>query len=181
MLIVFLALLVLAVFWVVGVYNRLISLKAHADEGWSGIDVQLKRRYDLVPNLMETVKGYKIHEQNVLEEVTRMRNLVGGAQNQKDQLGAEQGLTAALKSLFAVVENYPDLKANQNFMDLQTKLAELESEIQLSRRYYNGTAREFNIATQTFPSNLIAKQFSFEKLPYFEADSDEKQNVRVQF
>ena len=176
-----LAFTVLAVLWAISVYNSLIRQRNLVDEGWSGIDVQLKRRADLVPNLVETVKGYKIHEQNVLENVTKMRTSAMAAQTVEDKAKAEAGLTAALKTLFAVAENYPDLKANQNFLRLQQQLASLENEIQLARRYYNGAARNYNIAIQSFPSNIVAGFFKFEARAYFEIDESERKSPKVKF
>ncbi len=167
--------------WAMGAYNSLVSLKAHADEGWSGIDVQLKRRYDLVPNLVGVVQGYSIHEKEVLENVTKMRSVAMHAQTIEQKVEAQQGLTSALKTLFAVAENYPNLKANENFLGLQQQLSALETEIQLSRRYYNGAARNYNITVQRFPSNIIAGFFRFEKSPYFEIGSSERENPQVKF
>ena len=152
-----------------------------ADEGWSGIDVQLKRRYDLVPNLVNVVQGYRIHEKEVLEKVTQMRSASMNATTIDQKADAEKGLTGALKTLFAVAENYPDLKANENFSKLQQQLADLESEIQLARRYYNGSARNYNISIQSFPANTIANLFSFTKVPYFELGAGERENPTVKF
>jgi LemA protein len=170
------------VLWAVGSFNRLVRLKAMLEEAWSGIDVQLKRRYDLVPNLVAVVKQYSIHEKTVLEEVTRMRSISMHAENLQERATAEAGLTQALKTLFAVAENYPDLKANENFLSLQKSLATIEDDIQLARRYYNGTARNYNILVQTFPSSVIASLANFQKSPYFElAATAERENVQIKF
>lgn len=156
----------------VTLYNRLVKLRQMVSEGWSGIDVQLKRRSDLIPNLLESVKGYMKHEKELLEEVTRMRANAESAQNAspEERAKAEGALSMVLGRLLAVVENYPDLKANQNFLEFQNSLEEIESEIQLSRRYYNGAVRNNNVAVEQFPSNLIANQFKFEKAEYFEIE-----------
>jgi len=151
-------------------------------EAWSGIDVQLKRRYDLIPNLIETVKGYSKHESDVFEKVTKMRSESMNAQGIKEKSEAELGLSKALKTLFAVAENYPELKANENFLSLQKELAIIEDEIQLSRRYYNGTVRNYMIMMTTFPSNLIANMSHFKPQAYFElADESERKNPKVNF
>ena len=168
--------------WFISGYNGLVHSKALVDEAWSGMDVQLKRRFDLIPNLVATVKQYTTHEKGVFEEVTRMRSAVGSAQTMEQKVEAEKGLTGALKNLFAVAENYPQLKANENFMHLQKELTTLENEIQLSRRYYNGAARNYNIATTAFPSSIIASLFSFHRVPYFELGSTaERENPGVKF
>lgn len=175
-----LALAVLAVL-VIYVYNSLISLKNKCDEAWSDIDTQLKRRYDLIPNLVETVKGYAAHEAGTLEKVTEARNMAMSAKSVQEKETAEKSLAGALKTIFALAENYPDLKANQNFLDLQKTLAEVEDHIQLSRRYYNATARDYNIKIEVFPNNIIAKILTFGKREFFEAAEEEKQNVKVDF
>lgn len=168
--------------WAMSVYNGLIRLRNLKDEGWSGIDVQLKRRSDLIPNLVQTVKGYAAHEQQTLLQVTEARSMVNSAgDDPAKRMEAENFLTGALRSLFAVAESYPDLKANQNFMQLQEQLSGLEDEIQMSRRYYNGTARDMNIAIQRFPAVLIARQFGFSEAPYFEVDEAAKANPVVSF
>jgi LemA protein len=151
-------------------YNRLVRSQQMTQEGLSGIDVQLKRRADLIPNLLETVKGYMGHERQVLEKVTdlRAKSLQAGSLAEKGQV--EGMLTQALKSLFAVAENYPDLKASQNFMELQKSLADVEEQIQLSRRYYNGAARNLNILVASFPSNVVARMFGFTSVEYFELE-----------
>ena len=151
-------------------YNRLVRLRNMVREGWSGIDVQLKRRANLIPNLVETVKGYMGHERGLLEKVTELRSqsLKTGDLAQKQQV--ESALTGGLARLFAVAENYPELKANQNFQDLQTRLAEIEDQIQLARRYYNGTVRNLNIAIESFPGNLVAGWFAFQPAEFFEIE-----------
>lgn len=176
-----LALVVLVLMFFVGLYNGLIRLKNKVEEAWSDIDVQLKRRYDLVPNLVSTVKGYAKHEKGVFEEVTkaRMAAMSAKAPAEKDQ--AENVLSGALKSLFAVAENYPELKANQNFLDLQQQLTTLEEEIQKSRRYYNGNVRDFNTRIQVFPNSLFANMLGFKNYDFFEAAAGEKENVKVDF
>ncbi len=179
---VFLGILLLLFLWGISVYNRLVQLQSLSQEGWSGIDVQLKRRYDLVPNLVGVVEGYKIHEKEVLENVTKMRAASMSATTIDGKAEAEKGLTGALKTLFAVAENYPDLKANENFLSLQQELSTLETEIQLARRYYNGTARNLNIAVRSFPSNFIANMFGFAKASYFELDDKaEREAPKVKF
>lgn len=172
---------VLLIFWAVGIYNSFVRGKAMVSEAWSGVDVQLKRRYDLVPNLVAVVKQYSIHEKDVLEKVTQMRSVSMGAQSVDQKAEAEKGLTSALKTLFAVSENYPELKANQNFLDLQQQLFGLEGDIQLARRYYNGSARNYNISVQSFPSNVVARMFGFDPVSYFEISAEESQNPQIKF
>jgi LemA protein len=152
------------------IYNKLVTNKNMVAEGWSGIDVQLKRRADLIPNLIEAVKGYMGHERGVLEQVTELRAKSLKAESVGDKAKVEGALGAALGNLFAVAENYPDLKASQNFMELQKSLADIEDQIQLARRYYNGAARNFNILIQSFPSNLVANTFHFTPVEYFEIE-----------
>jgi LemA protein len=154
-------------------YNNLVRQRQLTQEGWSGIDVQLKRRTDLIPNLMEAVKGYMSHERETLEAVTEARTAAQAAQNgtPEQRAKAEGLLSGALGRLFAVAEAYPDLKASQNFMQFQGEISNTENEIQLSRRYYNGTARDLNTAVESFPSNVIANFFKFEKVQYFEMEN----------
>lgn len=180
MIYVLLLLAVLAVI-VVGIYNGLVKLKNKCEEAWSDIDTQLKRRYDLIPNLVETVKGYASHESSTFEKVTEARTKAMGAQTVHEKEVAENMLTSALKSIFALAENYPDLKANQNFLELQKTLTEIEEHIQLSRRYYNATVRDLNTKIEVFPNNLIAGPFGFEKREFFQAEEGEKENVKVSF
>ncbi|HJZ24166.1 MAG TPA: LemA family protein [Candidatus Babeliales bacterium] len=163
--------------WIFTTYNSFIKSKEHVNEGWSGIDVQLKRRSDLIPNLVAVVKQYATHEKDTLEKVTSMRASAMSAQSIEGRANAEAGLTQALKTLFAVAENYPDLKANQNFLSLQQDLGNIEQELQLARRYYNGTARNYNMLIQQFPSNIIASFSNFKVTPYFELASNEEREV----
>ena len=164
--------------WGIALYNRLVRLKNMVMEGWSGIDVQLKRRANLIPNLIETVKGYMGHERGVLETVTELRAQTmtgGGAPGEQGRIAGALG--RSLANLFAVAENYPDLKANQNFMDLQGQLAEIEEQIQLARRYYNGAARNLNIACESFPSVIVARMFAFNLAEFFEIEDAEDRAV----
>ncbi len=175
---------VLLILWVVFAYNRFITLVNRAKEAWSDIDVQLKRRYDLIPNLINTVKGYAAHETTAFEKVTQARAAAMGAGNLAEKSQAELGLSGALKSIFAIAEAYPDLKANQNFAELQRELSDTENKIQASRRFYNGNVRDLNTAVETFPNNLIASFFKFAKLEFFELEAGEeaaKQPVEVKF
>ena len=174
--VVVLLLLVLA-----GLYNRLVVLRNRIDNAWSQIDVQLKRRYDLIPNLIETVKGYAAHERELFENVTKARANAISAGNVGDQAKAENMLTGALRSLFAVAENYPDLKANQNFLMLQEELSGTESKIAFSRQFYNDTVMSFNTSIQTFPSNMVASAFGFTQRDYFEIEEGSREPVKVDF
>ena len=163
-------------------YNNLIKNKNLVQEGWSGIDVQLKRRSNLIPNILSAVKGYMSHEKNLLEEITELRSKSAAADNVIDQGKAESSLSGSLMNLFAVAENYPDLKANENFIDLQKQLQEIEDEIQKARRYYNGTARNNNVLVESFPSNLVANSFSFQKADFFEIEDNNLRSVpKVEF
>jgi LemA protein len=165
-------------------FNGLVKNRQMVGEGWSGIDTQLKRRADLIPNLIESVKGYITHEKSLLEEVTRLRVAAQGAADAKPALRAtiEGALSGALGRLLAVAENYPDLKASQNFLEFQKTLSEIESEISLARRYYNGTVRNINIAVESFPSNVVARLFGFSKAEYFEIeDAADRQVPKVSF
>lgn len=166
----------------VGIYNRLITLRNRCDNAWAQVDVQLRRRYDLIPNLVETVKGYAKHEREVFEKVTEARAKAINAQTVKEQGEAENLLSGALKSLFAVVENYPELKANQNFLMLQEELAGTESKIAYARQFYNDMVMKFNTKLQVFPSNLIARLFNFAEKDYFEIEeSAAREPVKVSF
>ncbi len=177
-----LAIIALIVLWIVFAYNRLISLTNHAKEAWADINVQLKRRYDLIPNLVETVKGYAAHESSVFENVTTARAAAMGASGTADKAQAENQLTGALKTIFAISEAYPDLKANQNFLQLQQELGDTEDKIQASRRFYNTTVMALNTAIQSFPSNLIAASFHFAPMDLFElTDAAAAEPVKVQF
>ena len=175
----------------IGIYNTLVKMRMRVDEAWSDIDVQLKRRYDLIPNLVETVKGYAKHESETLENVMAARSKATAinidansatAENMAALATAQQGLSGALGKLFAVAENYPDLKANQNFLQLQNDLTDTEDKIQASRRFYNGTVRDYNIKVETVPSNIVASIFHFAKREFFEIeDETERKNVKVTF
>lgn len=173
-----------AILWIIYTYNRLIGLRYRAREALSDIDVQLKRRYDLIPNLVEAVKGYLQHERTVLENVTKARAGVaaGADKNPLERAEAENMLANTLKTLFAVAENYPDLKANANFLDLQRELADTENKIQASRRFYNTTVRDLNTMIGVFPANIIARLFNFHEEKFFATESaEEKQPVKVKF
>jgi len=166
----------------IGMYNSLISLRNRCDNSWAQVDVQLKRRYDLIPNLVETVKGYAKHEREVFQNVTEARAKAINAGTVKDQGQAENQLTGALKTLFAVAENYPELKANQNFLMLQEELAGTEGKIAYARQFYNDTVMKFNMKQQVFPSNIIAKMFNFKEKEYFELEEPAaKEPVKVSF
>lgn len=169
------------VLYVVVAYNSLVNFRNRVSEAWSDIDVQLKRRYDLIPNLINTVKGYAAHESGVFEKVTAARANAMQAGNAHDKAQAENMLSDTLKSLFAVAEAYPDLKANQNFLELQRELSDTENKIQASRRFYNGNVLALNNKIDMFPSNVIAGIFNFTKSEFFEADETEKEPVKVAF
>lgn len=177
------ALLILALLAVVvvGVYNGVIRLKNKVEEAWADIDTQLKRRYDLIPNLVETVKGYAGHEAQTLEKVIQARNIAMSAKTLPEKEQAENIISGALKTIFALSENYPDLKANQSFMNLQNTLKEIEEHIQLSRRYYNATVRDLNTKLEVFPNNIIAGPLGLSKKEFFQAAEGEKENVKVSF
>ncbi len=170
------------VLWIVTAFNGLVALRIRAKEAWSDIDVQLKRRYDLIPNLVETVKGYATHERELFEKVTQARAAAMSATGAAEKAGAENMLSSTLKSLFAISENYPDLKASQNFLELQRELTDTEDKIQAARRFYNGNVRDLNIKTEAFPSNLIASIFGFKPMELFQtANEAEREPVTVQF
>ncbi|HPO15611.1 MAG TPA: LemA family protein [Candidatus Hydrogenedentes bacterium] len=168
--IVILALLVAFLLWLIGIYNSLVRLRNAVKNAWSQIDVQLKRRHDLIPNLVETAKGYMQHERGTLENVTKARNLAAQASGVGDQAKAESGLNQALSSFFVVVENYPDLKANQNFLALQEELTSTENKISFARQAYNDAAMQFNNKIEMFPSNIVAGVFSFKQAEFFEIE-----------
>ena len=171
-----------AVVWAIFSYNRLIVLVNRAKEAWSDIAVQLKRRYDLIPNLVETVKGYATHERELFEKVTQARTQAMSAQTMEDHSKAENMLSSTLKSLFAVAENYPQLKAAGNFLELQRELRDTEDKIQASRRFYNTNVRDLNIRIEVFPANIIANMFGFKKMDLFELENEaEKEPVQVKF
>lgn len=167
--------------YVVAVYNGLVRLRNRVSEAWSDIDVQLKRRYDLIPNLINTVKGYAAHESNVFQKVTEARAQAMQAGTTEEKAQAENMLSSTLKSLFAVAEAYPELKANQNFLELQRELSDTENKIQASRRFYNGNVLELNNKIDMFPSSIIASVFNFAKREFFEVAEGEKEPVQVQF
>ena len=176
-LIIVLVIIGLVVLYGITVYNKLVRFRTLVEEAWSGINVQLKKRHDLIPNLMETVKGYATHERETFESVTRARASAIQAQDVKTQEAAENQLSGALMRLMAISERYPELKANQNFMQLQEQLGIIETDIEKSRRYYNGAVRQKNIAIDTFPSNLVANMFNFSKSPFFELESEAEKAV----
>lgn len=163
--------------FVIGIYNKLVKNKNLVEEGWSGIETQLKRRANLIPNLIETVKGYAQHEREALEAVTNMRTRAMSTNDVAERGQAEGMLSQALGKLFAVAEAYPDLKANENFIGLQNDLSEIENEIQMSRRYYNGTVRNMNVLVESFPSNFVAGMFSFDKAKFFEIENPDDRAV----
>ncbi len=172
---------VIIVGWLIGTYNRLVTFRNRAKEAWADIDVQLKRRHDLIPNLVETVKGYATHEREVFEKVTEARAKAISAQGLAEKGQAENMLSGALKSLFAVAESYPELKASQNFLELQRELTDTEDKIQAARRFYNGNVRDLNTQIETFPTNVMAGAFGFQKMEFFEIGEAEKEPVSVKF
>jgi LemA protein len=178
-----LGVIAIPVLWFIATYNQFVVLRKRVKEAFSDIDVQLKRRFDLIPNLVSTVKGYMAHESGVLEEVTKARSAIQNASgNALDRAEAENNLSSTLKTLFAVAENYPDLKANANFMELQRELADTENKIQASRRFYNGNVKELNIKISAFPSMIVASILKLKEEPFFEVDNkEERENVKVQF
>jgi LemA protein len=169
------------ILWAIVTFNRLVVLRNRIENAWSQIDVQLRRRYDLIPNLVETVKGYAAHEKGVFEEVTKARAAMTSAQSVAEQGEAQNMITGALKSLFAVAEAYPDLKANQNFMMLQEELSGTESKIAYSRQFYNDTVMSFNALIQSFPANIMANMFSFRSHDYFPMEDVAREPIKVQF
>jgi len=175
--------IIIIVLWLIWSFNRFIVLRNRTKEAWSDIDVQLKRRYNLIPNLVETVKGYASHEKEVLENVTKARNMAIEAGTKEEQAKAENALSSTLKSLFAVAENYPDLKASSNFVELQRELRDTEDKIQAARRFYNTNVRDLNTRIEIFPASIIAKLFKFKKMDFFELEetSEAKKPVKVDF
>ncbi len=168
--------------WGIFIYNRLIAFRNRTKEAWADIDVQLKRRYDLIPNLVETVKGYAAHERELFEKVTEARTRAMGAQTVKEKGEAENFLSSTLKSLFAVAENYPQLRASENFLALQEELSDTENKIQAARRFYNTNVRDLNITIESFPANIVAKLSSFKQAEFFEIEeSAAREPVKVQF
>lgn len=179
---VIIALIVVVVLWVIGVFNGLVTLKNRAKEAWADIDVQLKRRYDLIPNLVETVKGYASHEKEIFEKVTEARASAMNAQGLPAKAEAENQLSQTLKSIIAVAEAYPDLKASQNFLELQRELTDTEDKIQAARRFYNTNVRDLNIKIESFPANLVAGSLGFKEMELFQtANEAERQPVAVKF
>jgi LemA protein len=179
---VIITILVIIALWVIMAFNGLVTLRNRAKEAWADIDVQLKRRYDLIPNLVETVKAYATHERELFEKVTQARTAAMGATGLKDKAEAENALSGTLKSLFAVAENYPDLKASTNFLALQNELTDTEDKIQAARRFYNTNVRDLNIKVESFPANLIAKSFNFAEMELFQTANDaEREPVKVKF
>jgi len=173
----------LLIFWAIAIYNGLVRLRNRAKEAWADIDVQLIRRYTLIPNLVGTVKGYASHERGVLKEVTEARTKAMGAKNLKERSETESALSGTLKTLFAVAERYPDLKASTNFLELQRELRDTEDKIQAARRFYNGNVRDLNIKLESFPERLIVPSLGFEKMDFFELKeaAEEREAPKVQF
>jgi len=169
---------ILIIVWFVSIYNSLIILRTRTEEAWADIEVQLKRRYDLIPNLVNTVKGYAVHEKEIFENVTEARAQALRAKSKKDTIKAEGELEKTLKTLFAVAENYPNLKASENFKKLQEELSDTEDKIQAARRFYNINVRDFNIRCQTFPSSIVARFFSFRPLELFELEGEEEEKAK---
>ncbi len=176
-----LVILILIIIWLILVYNRLIKLKIMTEQAWSDVDVQLKRRHDLIPNLVETVKGYASHEKSTLEEVVKFRNSAISATSPQEKIEAENMLTKALRQLFALAESYPDLKASANFQKLQDELARIEETISQARRYYNAVVRDYNTAIAIFPNNLIAGLLGFSHKIFFEVEESQKNVPEVKF
>ena len=164
-----------------GTYNSFVKMRNTCEEAWATIDVYLKKRYDLIPNLVETVKGYAKHESGTLEKVIAARNAAMSADAPRDKIAAENALTGTLRSLFAVAEAYPQLQANTNFLDLQNQLKQIEAELANARKYYNATVRQINTKMETFPSNIIAGMMHLKKFDYYEIEEEERENVKVQF
>ena len=181
-LIIIIAVAAIVMFYFVGVYNKLVRKRSMVEEGWSGIDVQLKKRYNLIPNLVETVKGYASHEKDTLQAVINARNQALQAEGVAAQTAAEKQLNNALANVFALSEAYPDLKANQNFLQLQQELSNIEGDIEKARRYYNATVRENNIMVESFPSNIVANSFGFYTSEYFELEDESQRTApKVEF
>lgn len=178
------AIVVIVALWFAGSYNGFVTLRNRAKEAWADIDVQLKRRYDLIPNLVNTVKGYAAHESGTFEKITQARSAAMNAQGAEAKAQAENALAGTLKSLFAVAEAYPELKANQNFLSLQNELSDTENKVQAARRFYNGNVRDLNTKIESFPSNIIANMFAFSKMQFFElgeGDAAARNPVEVKF
>jgi LemA protein len=171
----------LVVLYIIGIYNGMRVAKIRVGEAWSGIDVQLKRRIDLIPNLVETVKGYAAHEKEVFEKVTEARSALLGASGAKEAAAADNTLTGALKSLFAVAENYPNLKASDNFRELQEELSDTETKVAASRQFYNSNVLDYNSKIQVFPNVVFAGMFNFKSAEFFEAEEADREPVKVKF
>lgn len=178
---IFLIILALIALFAISMYNRLVKSKNKVEDSWSGIDVQLQRRSDLIPNLVATVKGYASHEKELFEKISEARAQAMTAGSRSEKAQAENMVTESLRSLFAIAENYPDLKANTNFQQLQQQLSEIEDQLQLSRRYYNGAVRDNNNMVEGFPGNIFAGMFGFRGFEYFEAEVEARKNVKVEF
>ena len=176
-----LVIVVLLIVWAISVYNHLVSLKMRVKNAWAQIDTQLKRRFDLIPNLVETVKGYAAHEQGTLEKVIAARNTYASATSVEDKAKANNELTSTLKSIFALGEAYPELKANENFLALQTELTGTEDKVAYSRQFYNDTVQMYNTAIMKFPNNILAGMFGYKEEPFFTIDEAQKEPVKVQF
>ena len=179
--IILIAILIVIAFVLIGMYNSLVQLRVRCDSAWSDIDVQLKRRHDLIPNLVETVKGYAAHEKGTFENIAKLRSQAMQAVTLGDRAAAENQLTGALNSLFAVAENYPQLKASEEFTQLQGSLSQTEDSIQNARRYYNAVVRDLNTKIQSFPTNLLAGMFGFTQRQFFETAATEREPVQVKF
>lgn len=175
-------LLIIFLIWLVSTYNNFVRMKNSIEEAFSTMDVYLKKRFDLIPNFVETVKGYAKHEKETLEKVIAARNACAVPGNLEDKMANEANLSSVLKQLAVVIEKYPELKADKNFVDLQNTLKQLENEIASSRKYYNGVVKQYNTKREVFASNIVAKWFKFEKKPLYEVDSaEERKNVKVEF
>ncbi len=173
---------VIIIGWYIATYNKLIRKKNNVEEAWSTIDVYLKKRFDLIPNIVETVKGYAKHESETFQKITEARAKLGAANTPEEKIAADKQMSVAVRNLFAVAESYPELKANANFMDLQNQLKNMEGEIAQARKYYNANVKDFNISIQTFPSSIVARKMKLEKQALYEVDSaEERQNVKVSF
>lgn len=179
--IILLVVVVLIIAYVIGVYNNLVGLRNKVKDQWAQIDVSLKRRFDLIPNLVETVKGYTKHESETLEKVIKARSAYASATTPEGQMKADGELTQAISKLFALSESYPDLKANENFKDLQAQLTETEDKIQYARQFYNDVVLQYNNKIEMFPSNVIAGMFGFKNEAFFKVDETERENVKVKF
>lgn len=175
-------LLIISVIWIISTYNNFVRMRNSVEEAFSTMDVYLKKRFDLIPNFVETVKGYAKHEEETLEKVIAARNACATAASDEDKIASEANLTSVLKQLSVVIEKYPELKADKNFVELQNTLKQLENEIASSRKYYNGVVKQYNTKREVFASNIVAKWFKFEKKPLYEVDSpEERKNVKVEF